>query len=394
MPPIDSPRASEIRYEVIYPRGGAHAIHAPATRGLISEVMRPASLLYRGAAGIARGLRARPGRRPVAGAVVVSVGNLEVGGSGKTPFALYLIQELSRRNHRPVYVSRGYRSQAERSNEVTIVVPMGADPKGWVSAGIRVLRGDSDGLSEIVGDEGAMVARRCPVVPLAFSGRKRRAIEVVSTIFRPTHVVLDDAFQSWSVDRDVDIVLLDAGHPLGNGRALPAGSLREGPGALRRAHVIGFNGIGGEGPVEEHARWVLRTVGRPVPVFGMRRRLSFLEDGSAVGSAPRGPVAALSSVGRPHGFEESLTAHGVEIGFSLRFPDHFRYREEDVRLIERELESRGTSGIVTTEKDWVKFRAAGAPSVKLWVARLDLDVVGEDPVLICEKPQAVPAASA
>jgi tetraacyldisaccharide 4'-kinase len=324
---------------------------------------------------------------------VISVGNLEVGGSGKTPFSRYLIEELSRRKHRPVYVSRGYRSQAERSNEVTIVLPVDADPRGWVSSGVRILRRDRDGLSEIVGDEGAMVSCRCPNVPLAFCGRKRRAMEVVSSLFRPTHVVLDDAFQSWSVERDVDIVLLDAARPLGNGRVLPAGSLREGRGALQRAHVIGFNGISGESAIDEHSRWVFEAVGRAVPIFGVRRQLAFLEDGAA-GSIPRGSLAALSSVGRPLRFEASLAAHGVEIGFSLRFPDHYRYREADVRLIEREMASRGIGALVTTEKDWVKFDSVGAPRMKLWIARLDLEMVGTDPVLVCEKPQALPAASA
>jgi tetraacyldisaccharide 4'-kinase len=391
---IDTLRKLDANYEVLYPRGGAHTIHAPATRGILSDVMRPASLVYGGASGIARWLRASRMRPVGSGAIVVSVGNLEIGGSGKTPFAAHLVGELARRGHRPAYVSRGYRSQAEDFGAVTVFAPLEAEPKGWVASGVRILRGAIDGLSEIVGDEGAMVAGRCPGVPLAFSRHRGRAIEVISELFRPTHVVLDDSFQTWSVGRDVDIVLLDSVHPLGNGRILPAGSLREGPGALRRAGVIGFNGIEGEGDVEEHARWILETVGKPVPVFGIRRRLSFRADGSDGAVAPRGRVAALSSVGRPRRFEESLTTHGVEIGIALRFPDHFRYGAKDIGLIDRVVASRGIDAVVTTEKDWVKFRAAGLPRASLWVARLELELVGADPVQICEKPQALPAASA
>jgi tetraacyldisaccharide 4'-kinase len=357
-------------------------------------MMQPASILYAAVAEVVRGWQARRRRRPVTDAVIISVGNLEVGGSGKTPLAAHLAQELTRRGHRSAYVSRGYRSQAERLSEVSVVVPTGTNPEGWASSGVRILRGVPEGLPAIIGDEGAMVVIRCPGVPLAFSRRKRRAIEVVTALFRPTHVVLDDAFQSWSVRRDVDIVLLDAERPLGNGRVLPAGTLREGPQALRRAHIIGFNGISGDDALREHARWVHRMVGRPLPVFGIRRNLSFYRDGVQLGPGPSGRVAALSSVGRPRRFEESLVANQLDVAHSFRFPDHFRYRKDDIRLIERELASRGIEILVTTEKDWVKLRATGAPQVNLWVARLELEVIGDDPVLICEKPQAVPAASA
>ena len=402
------PRQAE-SYDVLYPVGGSHFSRAPSHRSFLSGAMRPASFLYAGGSNVVR--RIRVGGRLGAGvsAVVVSVGNLEVGGSGKTPFAAYLVNELARRGSRPAYVSRGFKSAAERLGAVTVLLPRSAEPAGWVSSGVRLLREDTEGLSRSIGDEGAMVAARCPGVPLAFSRDRQRAVEVICALFNPTHVVLDDALQTWSVARDVDIVLLDAVHPVGNGRIIPAGSLREAPGALSRAHAIGFNGIeieckgiDGQERLAGLREWAHEMVKRPIPVFGIRRRLSFLEaavvpvepTAGETPAPPEGRVAALSSVGRPHRFEESLRAHGLTIGLALRFPDHHRYRRSDVERIEEVLASRGISRVVTTEKDWVKLREIGPPRAELRVACLDLEVLGDDPVAICEKPRATPAASA
>jgi tetraacyldisaccharide 4'-kinase len=355
-------------------------------------------------------------RRAGAGAVVVSVGNIEVGGSGKTPFAAYLVNELSRRGWKPAYVSRGFRSDAEGLGAVSVLLPPSVEPVGWVSSGVRLLRHDAGDLSRSIGDEGAMVAARCPGAPLAFSRDRGRAVEVVCALFNPTHVILDDAMQTWSVARDVDVVLLDAERPLGNGRTIPAGSLREPPRALSRSHAIGFNGIEIEGRQSDAlARlaslrdWAREMAKAPLPVFGVRRGLSFREpaagragpeddpvepergDGSG---RPEGRVAALSSIGRPHRFEDSLRSHGVAVGLALRFPDHHRYRRTDIVRIERILGSRGIDRVATTEKDWVKLREIGPPRATVHVARLELDIVGDDPVAICEKPRALPAASA
>lgn len=410
------------RYEVVYPAGGSHFSRTPPPGSFLSRVLLPASLVYAGASELVRRARVRD-RTKTGDAVVISVGNLEVGGNGKTPFAAYLVSELARRGHRPAYASRGFRSEAEDIGGATVLVPRSAEPVGSCPAGVRILRSGAPGLSEAIGDEGAMVALRCPDAPLAFSRDRRRALEAVSALFAPTHVVLDDAFQTWPVARDADIVLLDAEHPLGNGRMIPAGSLREGVGALARADAIGFNGIesdpggagggigagagaGGGDDRGSHlddrlARlrdWTRDLAGHPVPVFGIRRRVSIARPiSNAAGysaEALEGPAAALSSVGRPRRFEESLVRLGVAVGLAIRFPDHYRYGAQEVRRIEAVLAERGIGVLVTTEKDWSKLREIGPPRADVRIARLDLDIVGDDPVRICEKPRGLPAASA
>jgi tetraacyldisaccharide-1-P 4'-kinase len=403
-------------YEVLYPAGGSRFSRAPAAGSALSGILAPASLVYAGLSDVVRRVRSR-GRRKPADAFLVSIGNIEVGGNGKTPFAAHLLAELARRGYRPAYASRGFKSVAEGLVGATVVVPRGAEPGGSLLAGTRILRADAPGLSEAVGDEGAMVASRCPDAPLAFSKDRRRAVAALAALFAPSHIVLDDAFQTWPLARDADIVLLDAWHPLGNGRILPAGSLREGAGALARADAVGFNGIadgppgadgaegwrtGIAGRIEELRDWTERAAGRVTPVFGIVRQLSFARPGVGLAAAdsdgersvPACLVAALSSVGRPRKFEESLARRGVTVGLALRYPDHYRYRGECVRRIDEALETRGIGVLVTTEKDWAKLREVGPPRAELRIARLQLEIVGDDPVLICEKPRGLPAAFA
>jgi tetraacyldisaccharide 4'-kinase len=380
--------------EVLYPAGGGALRHAPWERGLLSAVLYPASVVY---GRLLLGVRARrtARRRPLdVSAVVISVGNLEVGGNGKTPLAIHLVNELSRRGHRPAYVSRGFKGAAERLGTVSVLVPRSTEPKRWPDSSVRLMRVDAGNMPDALGDEGAVVAMRCSGAPLAFSADRSEAIRVVFEMFEPTHVVVDDAFQSWSVHRDVDIVLLDAEHPIGNGRTLPAGSLREEPAALGRAAVIGFNAMRPADDLGQLGDWVSGVVGRKMPVFGVVRGIALAGGGSGEPVPDSvGPVAALSGIARPSRFEQSLVERGFDVRLSIRYPDHFRYDRHEIRRVDEILARRGIVRLVTTEKDWVKLKEVGPPSVDLLITRLELQITGIDPVRLCERPQAMPAVS-
>ena len=100
----------------------------------------------------------------------------------------------------------------------------------------------------------------------------------------------------------------------------------------------------------------------------------------------------MSSIGRPDRFENALRDHGINLPLSIRFPDHHRYQPADIRRVVSLLVEKKIPHLVVTEKDWVKLREMGEPPVNVWVSRLELDIVGDDPFEICEKPQAVPTA--
>jgi len=356
--------------DVFYPRG----VLAPER--LPGVVAYPSSWIYRRLSSWARrrGLARRPAPSP--DTRVVSIGNLEVGGNGKTPFSVYALARLRREGQRPVYLSRGYGSVAERLDLTTVVQPAGG---GAIAGGspVRWVDRSLGGLSQRVGDEGAVVAARCPDVPLLFDRDRRRGIATAVECFHPTHVILDDAFQSWGVGRHVDIVLLDAERPFGNGRILPAGTLREKPAALQRADIVGINGVTVGAALSDYEGIVERACGVRRPVFGVIRRVTLTKpDGSEPNSPDR--VAALSSIARPEHFDASLRDVGLDVALSIRYPDHYRYSGSDVEHIRGLLASRSVAVVVTTEKDWVKLGAVWHPNSDIVVARLSLDLVGAD----------------
>ncbi|HEU4929949.1 MAG TPA: tetraacyldisaccharide 4'-kinase, partial [Candidatus Krumholzibacteria bacterium] len=200
--------------------------------------LQPLSWVYRGGVAIARARRAgKPARaRPR----VVSVGNLTVGGSGKTPLALLLVERALAAGGSVAYASRGFAGAAERGPSVTWV-PSEKAAAPVTFAGLRVVSRRAGDLAERVGDEAAMVAARVPRADVLVARDKRRAIEAAAAMALDL-VVVDDAFQSFALARHIDVVMLDARRPIGNGRLLPAGPLREPPSALARADVLVFNG--------------------------------------------------------------------------------------------------------------------------------------------------------
>lgn len=378
--------------EIIYPRGGRALDRARRSRSA-RTVLTPLSWIYGAAIRCLRAAGAPSGGRFLPGAAVISVGNIEIGGTGKTPFAIHLIEQLSWAGHAPLYISRGYRSVSERLAAVTVVAP--SHPSGCTAPapGIRIIDRECRSLAREIGDEGAVVARRLPDVPLLFSKRKRRALEIARDLFSPTHIVLDDAFQSWRLHRDVDIVLLDPRAPFGNGRLLPAGTLREERAALQRADLIGI--LGEAGP--DVVRCVEAAAGREGSprsrLFAGRRRITFADGSGEPVSLPRGPVAAISAIARPARFEAMVRDSGSDLACSLRYPDHYRYGQGDVDYIRSVLASRTISTAVMTEKDWVKLDAYDLGSIVPVHARLTLEIDGVDLIDAIKKPRPRAAVS-
>ncbi len=361
-------------------------------RAIVSVLLSPAALIYRLGSTALRKMSQPRGRSEEMGTVVVSVGNVESGGGGKTPFCIFLLEHLVLEGYRPVYISRGFRSSSEKLAAVSVLLPEELLVCPPLEPGVRFLRRDGGLLHRSVGDEGAMVALRVPLIPLLFSRRKTAAIRAAGSLFKTTHVILDDAFQSWGVRRDFDVVLLDSKKPFGNGRRLPAGSLREGPEALRRADFIGFNDI-----KDTHELTALeKSIKKPeaaARVFGIRRSLSFRSPEGGVLEPGENPMAALSSIARPGRFDQSLEHSGWDVRLSIRYPDHYRYTQRDVENIRSLMRKNGVGGLITTEKDWVKLKELYLDVGMIVLARLDLEIVGCNLLDQIKKPQATPAAS-
>lgn len=340
-----------------------------------SAALWPFSLAY-GAAVSARNLLydrgALKARR--AGLPVISVGNITAGGTGKTPFAIMLAGMLCRAGRRVAVVSRGYR-RASPSKEPLLV-----------SDG----RGIKCGVGE-AGDEPFLIARR-----LLGSGENGAMVIVCADRVRAADmaaslgadiVILDDGFQHRRLRRDMDIVLLDAGKPLGNGRLLPAGRLREGPRSLGRADAVVLTRSGGDGmagglkgrlrpgvPIF-HSRHV------PLPPVGIEEWRSGVKTGGP--NPVPGKVLLFSGIANPDSFEDSAREAGLDAGGHLSFPDHHRYTGADLERIAAA--GSAFAALVTTEKDAARLPDGWNPPARLLVLGVDIKLVPEGAVQALER---------
>jgi len=335
------------------------------------NIFGPLSWVYGGGVALHRRVRSVPSPAST-NPRVISVGNLEAGGTGKTPLTMWILTRLIAGGARCAYVSRGYRGKAVQRDTVTCVLESEAVPMSL--AGLRVLSRAHPLLARDVGDEGAMVCMDIPGGSAFFCADKPRAVRAASDLGVDV-IVLDDAFQSWGVARHVDIVLLDAVRPFGNGRLLPVGRLREKPAALARADAIVLNGVESADSLEAARGGVTRWIDEGTPVAGMIRRI-VLEPAEGGSGAQPDSFLAVSGIGRPGNFERALTDAGARIVGHERFPDHHDYAAHDVERIQARAR-RESAGVVTTEKDYVKLRhTMGTDNV--WVARLEVSLVGDE----------------
>jgi len=262
---------------------------------------------------------------------VLSVGNLTAGGTGKTPFSMYLAARLAAEKRAPAVAQRGY--GAERAGKLN--------------------------------DEGRMIERALPGVPVVADRDRLRAVERAAELGARV-AVLDDGFQHRALARDLDIVLLDARAPFSNGRLLPRGLLRERPEALARAGAVVLNHAD---RVSEDTLALARADVRclaPEAALALARlapasvrRLD--EEGGGPPEALAGRrVGAFAGLADPSAFGEDLRRLGARVVFARRLGDHHRYRAGELAMLANEAAAAGADVLVTTEKDAAKLDVAGS----------------------------------
>jgi tetraacyldisaccharide 4'-kinase len=272
---------------------------------------------------------------------VVSIGNLTVGGTGKTPAVELAVRTLTELGLRPGVLSRGY---GRRGGGVQVV----AD-----AASIRLD-------AEEAGDEPFLLARRLPGVPVIVGPNRYEAGRVARGRFGVTAVVLDDGFQHRTLRKDLEVLMARAGQPWGNARLLPGGPLREPISGLARAHLVVATGARCLEDAAEVGRTVA-SVAPTVPVLTAVHVPTECFESSSMRFVPLGTLAggrlvAFAGIGSPAGFRRTLDEAGASIVDFQAFPDHHWYTREDLtRLLRRAVEV-GADGFVTTEKDWVRLR--------------------------------------
>jgi tetraacyldisaccharide 4'-kinase len=310
----------------------------PSEHPVLRLPLRAAALLY----GAALRLRDRYYRRSSAvhraPVPVLSVGNLTVGGTGKTPLVAWLASRVAESGRSPAIVTRGYGGTVGRG---PVVLSSGEGP---------TLAPDA------CGDEPYLLASTLSGVPVVV-GSDRVAGAAAAARLGCDVVILDDGFQHRRLARDLDIVLLDAGKPFGNGRLLPAGPLRERPSALARADVVMIT-RSRRGEAGEEIRRLVRSYNSHAPVLRAgHRRIGFFDATGRPAARPRRALA-FCAIGDPDSFRSGVAAEGVEIVAFEPRRDHHRYDESELRGLRARAASLDAV-LVTTEKDRVRLPSAG-----------------------------------
>lgn len=300
--------------------------------GALSLLLGALALLYRLLSGIRAGLyRSGVKKRRKLPVPFISVGNIVVGGSGKTPLVSWIVSRLQDEGRRPAVISRGY-GGSEKG-------PLRVDP--------------GKGAAARFGDEPAMIARSHPGLPVVVARDRWKAGNEAVGRWNADIVVADDAFQHLRLERDLDIVAVDGRRWFGNGRLFPAGPLREDLGSLARADVVVIKGKG-EGPEEVEKEALLgRLAPQALIVEAVLRpagwRLSG-EVGPVVGKPPE-PVFPISGLADPGTFGATLDEMGIRRLEGRSFPDHHTFSEREMLDVDSAAAASGALAVATTEKD-------------------------------------------
>jgi tetraacyldisaccharide 4'-kinase len=284
-------------------------------------------------------LKILPRRR--IGAKVICIGNLTVGGTGKTPAVLLAAETLRRRGHDVSIVSRGYGRNAPKKDVTVLIDGRHTD---W----------------RLCGDEPWMIHQSLQGlgVPVLVCPDRAKAGALAVEMYGSRVVILDDGFQHLKLHRDLDVVLVNARDPFGGRRLLPLGNLREPISALRRAHLVVVTHADRiTAPELAALREEIHSVHPGVTILESAHKADHLLDVRTEAKHPlthlKGkPVAALSGLGDPLSFEAQLEALGASLAQTWRYPDHHAYTPAELRSLEA---LRGGLPLVMTFKDFVRL---------------------------------------
>ncbi|MEA3369196.1 MAG: tetraacyldisaccharide 4'-kinase [Candidatus Ratteibacteria bacterium] len=272
---------------------------------------------------------------------VISIGNLTWGGTGKTPLVEFVVRRLS--SKKAVVLSRGYGRRGQ-NEKITLV-----------SDESRILAGARE-----AGDEPYLLAKKLPGRPVVVGSNRFNSGKWAINRFQPGTIILDDGFQHRSLKRNIDLVVIDSTNPFGNRWLIPAGSLREPLGQLKRAQIIFLSKVNEDknqitGLKKEIRRFnahapIVETVFEPVEFHlwpgGETKAKEFIREKA---------IFMLAGINSPSSFRYSLLQLGGDLVGEAVYPDHYYYRPGDLSAVINSARLKKAEFIVTTEKDEVKL---------------------------------------
>jgi tetraacyldisaccharide 4'-kinase len=291
---------------------------------------------------------------------VISVGNITVGGTGKTPMVIMLARLLQEKGYKPVILSRGYGGKGKQAINV-------------VSDGKNIFTGPVT-----AGDEPLLIAQSLDGVPVVTGAERYLTGAYAVEQFDVNVVILDDAFQHRALHRDVDVVLLDRNRPFGNYYLLPAGTLREPLKALKRSDVVVLTGMEAT-EMESSQRSLVERYAGHAPVFEGYRRAKNLIKADTGDTRPLDhlcgkKICAFAGIAEPEYFKTMITLLSGRAAAFIPFPDHHVYTTEDIEKITNTSQKCSAQLILTTEKDAIKLIDFGEFCRNIYILTIEMSI--------------------
>jgi len=265
-----------------------------------------------------------------------------VGGSGKTPFTIYLAELLSNHGLKVGISHRGYKSKQE--NMVSII----SDNQGLLP------------IADDAGDEAWLIAKRLPGIPVVVGKDRTKALQMLCKAFPDLDIViLDDSFQHLKVKHDLDIIIVNEILGFGNGFVLPAGYLREPISALQNSDILILNRQSKANELNDKLSRQIDKIGKPMLSGSYKLNQLYNFDGQTVSleAIIRDKVIMTSGIGNPDGFKDIIRACGLELTGGIIYKDHYDYKDKASREdILRMMKQRKAKWVAVTEKDYAKLR--------------------------------------
>ncbi|MEE8185094.1 MAG: tetraacyldisaccharide 4'-kinase [Thermodesulfobacteriota bacterium] len=282
---------------------------------------------------------------------VISIGNITVGGSGKTPMAIFMAEYLANRGLRTAIVSRGYGGSLKGGEAI-------------VSDGSNILLGPKE-----AGDEPYLMAKKLRDVIVAVGANRYKIGSDIINRFKTQCIILDDGFQHIRLKREMDILLIDSARGFGNSYLIPRGILREPLDGIGRADVL---------MIKNNNKKDL-YLGAKVPTISFHYRPTRLEglDGESkmdISVLKRKRVFAMAGIANPEAFIKTLKDTGAEVISTLFYPDHHWYSLHDLKDIKEKIKRMqgGVELVVTTEKDMARLRHLPDPGINIYAVGVEL----------------------
>tara|TARA_Y100001960_G_scaffold192740_1_gene201750 strand:- start:135 stop:1172 length:1038 start_codon:yes stop_codon:yes gene_type:complete len=287
---------------------------------------------------------------------VVSVGNITAGGTGKTPAVIYLSQFFKKRNYKVAVLSRGY---------------------GRKTAGTQLVTNGKEAVDDWrnFGDEPTLISQKLKDIPIVVDQNRHRGAMYLIEKFNPDIIIMDDAFQHRSIERDLDLVLINSQAPISDYRLIPHGLLREPIRHLKRADAIILTKSNLGKPQQKLISKVKKS---NLPVFysTIIHNHFFTINNEMFKPENNARVLAVSGIADPQSFYESLKRTNIKMVKKIPYFDHYEFKQSDIEKLKEALIDNDADIIVTTEKDMIRLKNLDLSGIDIYSLGIDFQLDG------------------